>query len=88
MNARFVLYHTDQIGFRNVVAVRGSKWFQAVIIDAPVRVIKKIPLVHEKNMEDRGDVRKAARKFLKVGKNLGITKEATKILKRVLSEVK
>lgn len=85
MNASFVLYHTDQYGFRNVVAIRGTKWYQAIIIDSPIRVIKKIPLIHEKHMKDRGDVRKAAKKFLKAGRNLGITSEAKKVLKRILA---
>lgn len=88
MNASFVLYHTDHFGFRNVVAVRGTKWYHAVIIDAPIRVIKKIPLIHEKYMKDRGDVKKAAKKFLKAGKDLGITSEAKKVLKRVLAEAR
>lgn len=87
MNAAFVRYHTDQFGFRSAITVRGSKYFQAVIIDAPVRVMKKIPLEHEKQMKDLGDVRKAAKNMLTSSRHLGITKEAKKLLKRVLAEV-
>lgn len=86
MKAAFVRYHTDQYGFRAAITVRGSKYFQAVIIDAPVRVMKKIPLAHEKQMKDLGDVRKAAKKMLKSGRPLGITNEAKKLLKRILAE--
>ena len=84
-NSELVRYHTNN-GVRAAVIQKGRKWIKVVEIDSPVHV-RKVPLSDERYMrplqrkgQDYPLVR-ARNKFLKAGRNLGITEGAKKIVK-------
>ncbi len=80
-------YITDSGARIALVAEPDRKYMRLVYIDTPVAV-HKVPNDHARYMRDvlqgAGPIKTVARKMLKAGKRLGITKAARKFLNEVL----
>jgi len=75
-----VRYRTDKGVFTALIGDPGTKYLPVVYIDAPIRLMK-VPQTEERYMTIIDyPPKKAARRMLKAGRHLGITKTAKRFL--------
>jgi hypothetical protein len=79
-------YRTDEGCYLVVTGSRGTKWLNIVVLGIPV-IARQVHLEEEKYMTpiEHPALKAACKRFLKFGKQNGITKTAKKILKEGLT---